>query len=153
MWMCLFCSFSMFGLSFCFFFFSSRRRHTRSDRDWSSDVCSSDLLLNGCSSEPQSNPNLPNPGFTIITQRRNSLGIESPQPNTIVQGTQRRQLPPEATGTVRDFRGTSSPTVGLLPVPNGVAPAFWAIGEDNGPCAGQVAFGGVKRGDYNYLTC
>src|SRR6266496_2312564 len=27
----------------CFFFFSSRRRHTRSLRDWSSDVCSSDL--------------------------------------------------------------------------------------------------------------
>src|SRR6266513_4181775 len=26
-----------------FFFFSSRRRHTRSKRDWSSDVCSSDL--------------------------------------------------------------------------------------------------------------
>ena len=31
---------------FCFFFFfSSRRRHTRSDRDWSSDVCSSDLIF------------------------------------------------------------------------------------------------------------
>src|SRR5438105_15501979 len=29
------------------FFFSSRRRHTRSTRDWSSDVCSSDLLLLG----------------------------------------------------------------------------------------------------------
>src|SRR5258707_10288832 len=28
---------------FCFFFFSSRRRHTRYWRDWSSDVCSSDL--------------------------------------------------------------------------------------------------------------
>src|SRR5437868_13157643 len=28
---------------FIFFFFSSRRRHTRSKRDWSSDVCSSDL--------------------------------------------------------------------------------------------------------------
>src|SRR5699024_11963513 len=28
---------------FCGFFFSSRRRHTRSKRDWSSDVCSSDL--------------------------------------------------------------------------------------------------------------
>src|SRR5690349_23102406 len=27
-----------------FFFFSSRRRHTRSLRDWSSDVCSSDLV-------------------------------------------------------------------------------------------------------------
>src|SRR3712207_1315373 len=29
---------------FFFFFFSSRRRHTRYWRDWSSDVCSSDLL-------------------------------------------------------------------------------------------------------------
>src|SRR5690606_40756181 len=29
------------------FFFSSRRRHTRFSRDWSSDVCSSDLLFNG----------------------------------------------------------------------------------------------------------
>src|SRR5207249_5114403 len=27
----------------CVFFFSSRRRHTSSKRDWSSDVCSSDL--------------------------------------------------------------------------------------------------------------
>src|SRR5699024_12092023 len=33
--------FSLF--SFFIFFFSSRRRHTRSKRDWSSDVCSSDL--------------------------------------------------------------------------------------------------------------
>src|SRR5436309_12470240 len=35
------------GLDMCvcigFFFFSSRRRHTRFSRDWSSDVCSSDL--------------------------------------------------------------------------------------------------------------
>src|SRR5690349_8129319 len=29
------------------FFFSSRRRHTRSLRDWSSDVCSSDLIAHG----------------------------------------------------------------------------------------------------------
>src|SRR5204863_164126 len=29
----------------CIFFFSSRRRHTRSLRDWSSDVCSSDLAV------------------------------------------------------------------------------------------------------------
>src|SRR3989449_10209759 len=27
------------------FFFSSRRRHTRCSRDWSSDVCSSDLMV------------------------------------------------------------------------------------------------------------
>src|SRR5437588_10984048 len=31
-------------MPFMFFFFSSRRRHTRSLCDWSSDVCSSDLL-------------------------------------------------------------------------------------------------------------
>src|SRR6266511_3114282 len=30
-----------------FFFFSSRRRHTRFSRDWSSDVCSSDLEASG----------------------------------------------------------------------------------------------------------
>src|SRR5205807_5675226 len=33
-----------FYLFACFFFFSSRRRHTRLQGDWSSDVCSSDLL-------------------------------------------------------------------------------------------------------------
>src|SRR5690606_6585497 len=32
-----------FMLMLIFFFFSSRRRHTRFSRDWSSDVCSSDL--------------------------------------------------------------------------------------------------------------
>src|SRR5205807_2893797 len=32
---------------FFFFFFSSRRRHTRLQGDWSSDVCSSDLLKSG----------------------------------------------------------------------------------------------------------
>src|SRR5687768_18578822 len=33
----------MAGLQTSAFFFSSRRRHTRCSRDWSSDVCSSDL--------------------------------------------------------------------------------------------------------------
>src|SRR6266496_3920640 len=36
-------SISVPSISCLFFFFSSRRRHTRSLRDWSSDVCSSDL--------------------------------------------------------------------------------------------------------------
>src|SRR5260370_33266463 len=35
-----------------FFFFSSRRRHTRFKCDWSSDVCSSDLIV-------------PRPGFVL----------------------------------------------------------------------------------------
>src|SRR5690606_40509501 len=33
-------------------FFSSRRRHTRFSRDWSSDVCSSDLLRAGSGRRP-----------------------------------------------------------------------------------------------------
>src|SRR5260221_5191119 len=33
------------GVERCIFCFSSRRRHTRSLCDWSSDVCSSDLFL------------------------------------------------------------------------------------------------------------
>src|SRR5256885_11771631 len=36
--------FSMRHAGVLFFFFSSRRRHTRLQGDWSSDVCSSDLL-------------------------------------------------------------------------------------------------------------
>src|SRR5690606_40080117 len=42
----------------CLLFFSSRRRHTRFSRDWSSDVCSSDL-----SPHPE-----PRPG-TMLVQR------------------------------------------------------------------------------------
>ena len=38
-----------------FFFFSSRRRHTRLRRDWSSDVCSSDLDLAGTYHNQRSN--------------------------------------------------------------------------------------------------
>src|SRR2546430_4442501 len=44
---CLLCFviifFELHRIRFVFFFFSSRRRHTRFDCDWSSDVCSSDL--------------------------------------------------------------------------------------------------------------
>src|SRR2546426_6828299 len=35
---------SLRTIKFAFFFFSSRRRHTRLQGDWSSDVCSSDLV-------------------------------------------------------------------------------------------------------------
>src|SRR5690606_41184033 len=38
------------------FFFSSRRRHTRFSRDWSSDVCSSDLLSPESGNSPANTP-------------------------------------------------------------------------------------------------
>src|SRR5437016_11443131 len=47
MCLCIFMSFVVYWSLFffvCFFFFSSRRRHTRLVSDWSSDVCSSDLI-------------------------------------------------------------------------------------------------------------
>src|SRR5207249_9274544 len=40
----LVCGWCVASSDFLYFFFSSRRRHTRSKRDWSSDVCSSDLF-------------------------------------------------------------------------------------------------------------
>src|SRR5436190_11979258 len=39
-----------------FFFFSSRRRHTRSLCDWSSDVCSSDLPITSFAKNPHGIP-------------------------------------------------------------------------------------------------
>src|SRR5687768_18056457 len=53
----------------CPFFFSSRRRHTRCSRDWSSDVCSSDL-------EFEVNPS---GGLTLKRFRTKALGIEGSQ--------------------------------------------------------------------------
>src|SRR5262245_63883919 len=57
-----YCMFFVFLLSFIvthcdvpsvsFFFFSSRRRHTRCLSDWSSDVCSSDLVERGLQGIP-----------------------------------------------------------------------------------------------------
>src|SRR6266849_3678675 len=43
-WLCLLLLYNIKQSNYFFFFFSSRRRHTRSTRDWSSDVCSSDLV-------------------------------------------------------------------------------------------------------------
>src|SRR3990167_9164503 len=49
------------------FFFSSRRRHTRFDCDWSSDVCSSDLRADG---EPRPAPGGQHHGHPQGDQRR-----------------------------------------------------------------------------------
>src|SRR5438034_7771590 len=48
-----------------FFFFSSRRRHTRSLCDWSSDVCSSDLLQR-CILAPSVKPGVLDPGLSAL---------------------------------------------------------------------------------------
>src|SRR3712207_26049 len=65
------CSYLLY-VYFIFFFFSSRRRHTRYWRDWSSDVCSSDLLLRG----PYVSVSMATSG-TSLTHRRHSLALSS----------------------------------------------------------------------------
>src|SRR5699024_1081344 len=60
--------FSSFAHLVCLcFFFSSRRRHTRSKRDWSSDVCSSDLSPgNGLKLPEESEPVPDQPSLTDV---------------------------------------------------------------------------------------
>src|SRR3989475_399935 len=63
---------------FCFFFFSSRRRHTRFDCDWSSDVCSSDLtfdLAARATTALQFKPTLSEPGTTVYTVELDPDGL------------------------------------------------------------------------------
>src|SRR6266498_5654190 len=66
---------------FCFFFFSSRRRHTRCGRDWSSDVCSSDLRT-GLAHSP-------------ATSRRMKIASDSSQSRWLREGS--------ASRSARDF--------------------------------------------------
>src|SRR6266511_5433105 len=54
-----------------FFFFSSRRRHTRFSRDWSSDVCSSDLIVRSRVAESLKE----RPRMTPSATRRRALTI------------------------------------------------------------------------------
>src|SRR5690606_17943791 len=56
-------------------FFSSRRRHTRFSRDWSSDVCSSDL---GDDALGQEGPALILPSEERLRQRGEPEGLEHP---------------------------------------------------------------------------
>src|SRR5439155_5040664 len=56
-----------------YFFFSSRRRHTRWPRDWSSDVCSSDLLIDPSTLRgdlEQTYGSVPLADFPVIRKKR-----------------------------------------------------------------------------------
>src|SRR5438067_6809914 len=66
------------------FFFSSRRRHTRSKRDWSSDVCSSDLIVT-----------LPLPPDVLEVQRledalRRDVDLDRPGVHDVQRSEERR---------------------------------------------------------------
>src|SRR2546429_7852085 len=84
-----------------FFFFSSRRRHTRCSRDWSSDVCSSDLrrVLRACA-------NIACPSWLAIARApqpsRAALAAETVLPNVGL-------LPAYRPGILRDVARSYDP--------------------------------------------
>src|SRR5205809_809787 len=67
------------------FFFSSRRRHTRCSRDWSSDVCSSDLFPEGADKAPGREVVIDGQLFTVIgalqKQKQGISGGANPEDN------------------------------------------------------------------------
>src|SRR5690606_40868903 len=63
-----------------YFFFSSRRRHTRFSRDWSSDVCSSDLFkgsLTGFVSTSDDGVTFDSVTNTMSQQKERIWGVEA----------------------------------------------------------------------------
>src|SRR5690606_40344738 len=60
------------------FFFSSRRRHTRFSRDWSSDVCSSDLrVIDGDPRDPAENLALSPDGRRAVFTQDGALKLRT----------------------------------------------------------------------------
>src|SRR5690606_39929539 len=74
-----------------YFFFSSRRRHTRFSRDWSSDVCSSDLGASKQNSRIRALPLLPlgrgaggeGPGLSDCSETTYGPESSRPLPNPL----------------------------------------------------------------------
>src|SRR2546426_9284523 len=71
----------------CFFFFSSRRRHTRLQGDWSSDVCSSDLGRVGEGARPRK-------GATLESVTRRLRPTLDSRPRQALDGTTKVVLNP-----------------------------------------------------------
>ncbi len=89
------------------------------------------VAMSGCS-----NPNFPFPGFTVTTVRISSLGIDVTVPGVEVSGFIPPGRPPGTgyTGNRSEFPNTfSSYPSALIPVANGIAPAFWRLTAHSGP--------------------
>src|SRR2546430_8102237 len=75
---------ALVSISNSVFFFSSRRRHTRFDCDWSSDVCSSDLADFRTALKPPAHIVLPPTGLVAIENTHNlGGGVVFPQADAV----------------------------------------------------------------------
>src|SRR6266480_2500796 len=69
--------------NFIFFFFSSRRRHTRLTCDWSSDVCSSDLTVPAANTLPS---------LEVVLEKAEYVPIPATVPTMPITRTDRSAL-------------------------------------------------------------
>src|SRR2546426_277627 len=74
---------------FFVFFFSSRRRHTRLQGDWSSDVCSSDLIVLGDDDDPTPDDHLEKTAELVLGHRRRERGSVDALAPMIAEGGER----------------------------------------------------------------
>src|SRR2546430_8440583 len=89
-------------VSVMFFFFSSRRRHTRFDCDWSSDVCSSDLGAR------------PRPGMTAPTFGRFFLPGPTDVHPDVLAAMQRPMIGHRSSAMERLLQGLEQPLARLF---------------------------------------
>src|SRR5215207_11439158 len=109
------------ALIFLFFFFSSRRRHTSSTRDWSSDVCSSDLPDPAPSRLCAPGSSSGSGGYSSGCGGRTSYGSEVDRWVTVASPPPRRERGPTARGPGAGARdGPGGPRV-LVDPPRVVA--------------------------------
>src|SRR6266542_5804791 len=120
----------------CIFFFSSRRRHTRCYRDWSSDVCSSDLSFGdrvpALVALPAGKPLDPGGGIEGLPSR--------PFPRTI--RCDLRHVPDHAGGAPPVARGTGG---GGRPVQGLVLAALAALHRDRSACGVRLLEAARRR--------
>src|SRR5689334_24174954 len=104
----------IFFVVFFFFFFSSRRRHTRWNCDWSSDVCSSDLVP-----------------LDLRIERPDTLAWPAPLPDAAL-------LPERAGGrsAVRALLGGAVLSGAVIALPS-------VVGGSGGPSGSRVAVAGT----------
>src|SRR6266498_4036093 len=97
-----------------FFFFSSRRRHTRCGRDWSSDVCSSDLLGTGAASLYAHVANKRELDQLMLD--RAAEGLEIPDPDPEHWREQIAQVMRDMLRMMRAYPGVARAAIGQIPL-------------------------------------
>src|SRR5215471_15276851 len=115
------------------FFFSSRRRHTMSLRDWSSDVCSSDLMADGVDITERAEGGAHRLGIRHAARRRQIGGA-----GHLVRFVEDPQL--EAAGPGIDHQNAHRPAL-----PNAARPSPGSPARPHRGCGCRRGTGSARR--------